>query len=424
MSIRFQGRQRDISQRVVVTGLGAITPIGLNVADYWQSLLAGRSGIRRIAEFDSAAYPTRIAGIVTGFEPEKYIDKKQARRMSRFAQLGLAAAGEAIKDSGIDLEREDRDQCGVLIGCAIGGLDDTEAAVRLMLDKGGMRISPFFIVSMPPNLAAFHIAYTYGLRGYNNTVSTACAAGSQAIGEASEVIRRGAADVIITGGCEGGLCELALAAFCVGKAYSTRNDEPEKASRPFDKDRDGFVAGEGSGILVLESLPHALKRGARIYCEVLGYGASNDAYNLIAPEPTGAGAARAMRAALKSSGLPPEAIDYVNAHAASTPLGDAAETCAMKVAFGEHAYKIAVSSSKSMIGHLWGGAGGAEGIATIKAIETGWVHPTINLDTPDPECDLDNVPNVARQMRVDIAMSNNFGLGGQNASVIFGRYDE
>jgi 3-oxoacyl-[acyl-carrier-protein] synthase II len=286
-----------------------------------------------------------------------------------------------------------------------------------------MRLSPFFIVSMPTNLAAFQIAFTFGLRGYNNTVSTACAAGSQAIGEASEVIRRGQAEVIVTGGCEGGLCELALAAFCVGKAYSTRNDEPTKASRPFDKDRDGFVAGEGAGVLVLESLPHALRRGAKIYCEVLGYGASSDAYHLIAPDPTGSGAGRAMRGALKSAGLPPQAIDYVNAHAASTPLGDMAETCAMKLALGEHAYKVAVSSSKSMIGHLWGGAGGAEGIAAIKAIETGWVHPTINLETPDPECDLDCVPLVARQMQVDIAMSNNFGLGGQNASVIFARYE-
>jgi 3-oxoacyl-[acyl-carrier-protein] synthase II len=394
------------------------------VADYWQGLLAGRSGIRRITEFNTDPYPTKIAGVVDGFDPGNYMDRKQARRMSRFAQLAVAAASEALKDARLDLEREDRDRCGVLMGCAIGGLDDTEATVRLMLDKGGMRISPFFIVTIPTNLAAYQIAFTYGLRGYNNTVSTACAAGSQAIGEASEVIRRGQAEVLVTGGCEGGLCEVALAAFCVGKAYSTRNDAPEKACRPFDRDRDGFVAGEGAGVLILESLAHARKRGARIYCEVMGYGASSDAYHLIAPDPTGSGAARAMRGALQSAGLPPEAIDYINAHAAGTPLGDAAETQAMKLTFGEHAYKVAISATKSMIGHLWGGAGGAEAIATIKAIETGWVHPTINLDTPDPECDLDYVPKVARPMRVDIAMSNNFGLGGQNASVIFARYED
>jgi 3-oxoacyl-[acyl-carrier-protein] synthase II len=424
MSREFRGRPRDDSQRVVVTGLGAITPLGLTVADYWQGLLAGRSGVRRITQFNTDAYPTKIAGTVNGFDPGNYMDRKQARRVSRFAQLAVAAAAEGLKDSGLDLERADRDQCGVLMGCGIGGLDDTEANVRVMLDKGGMRISPFFIVTIPPNLAAFQIAYTFGLRGYNNTVCTACAAGSQAIGEASEVIRRGQADVLVAGGCEGGLCELALAAFCVGKAYSTRNDEPEKACRPFDKDRDGFVAGEGAGVLVLERLTHARERGARIYCEVVGYGASSDAYHLIAPDPTGAGAARAMRGALQSAGLPPEAIDYINAHAAGTVLGDVAETIAMKLVFGERAYQIPISATKSMIGHLWGGAGGAEAIATIKAIETGWVHPTINLDMPDPECDLDYVPWVARQVQVDIGMSNNFGLGGQNASVIFARYEE
>jgi len=417
-------KKLDDRQRVVVTGLGAITPIGHSVPEFWEGLLAGRSGVRLITEFDTSAYPTRIAALVNNFDPGNYMDRKQARRMSRFSQLAVAATREAIQDAGLDLEKEDRERCGVLLGCAIGGLDDTEAAVRVMLEKGGMRISPFFVVMMPPNLAAYQVAYTYGILGYNNTVTTACAAGTQAIGEAAEVIRRGDAEVMITGGTEAGMCELGLAVFCVGKAYSTRNDEPEKASRPFDRDRDGFVGGEGTGIIVLESLAHARRRGARIYCEVLGYGASNDAYHLIAPDPTGSGAARAMRAALRRAGIPPEAIDYVNAHGTGTPLGDPAETNAMKQVFGEHAYRLAISSTKSMIGHLWGAAGAAEGIATIKAIETGWVHPTINLDNPDPECDLDYVPKVARQMRVDVAMSNNFGLGGQNASIIFARYEE
>jgi 3-oxoacyl-[acyl-carrier-protein] synthase II len=417
-------KQLDDHQRVVVTGLGAITPIGHSVPEFWESALAGRSGVKVITEFDTSAYPTKIAALIRGFDPSDYMDRKQARRMSRFSQLAVAAAREAIQDACLDLEKEDRERCGVLLGCAIGGLDDTEATVKKMLTKGGMRVSPFFIVMMPPNLAAFQVAYTYGFLGYNNTVATACAAGTQAIGEAAEVIRRGDADVMITGGTEAGMCELGLAVFCVGRAYSTRNDEPEKASRPFDRDRDGFVGGEGCGIIVLESLAHAKRRGARIYCEVLGYGASNDAYHLIAPDPTGSGAARAMRAALRRAGIPPEAVDYVNAHGTGTPLGDPAETNAMKQVFGEHAYKLAISSTKSMIGHLWGAAGAVEGIATIKAIETGWVHPTINLDNPDPECDLDYVPNVARQMQVDIAMSNNFGLGGQNASIIFARYEE
>ncbi len=425
MSFDLSARKKlDDGERVVVTGLGAITPIGHSVPEFWENALAGRSGVKLITEFDTSAYPTRIAALIRGFDPGDYMDRKQARRMSRFAQLAVAAAREAIQDACLDLEKEDRERCGVLLGCAIGGLDDTENAVRVMLSKGGMRISPFFVVMMPPNLAAYQVAYTYGLLGYNNTVTTACAAGTQAIGEAAEVIRRGDADVIITGGTEAGMCELGLAVFCVGRAYSTRNEEPEKACRPFDRDRDGFVGGEGCGIIVLESLAHAKRRGAKIYCEVLGYGASNDAYHLIAPDPTGSGAARAMRAALRRAGLPPEAIDYVNAHGTATVLGDPAETNAMKQVFGEHAYNLAISSTKSMIGHLWGAAGAVEGIATIKAIETGWVHPTINLDNPDPECDLDYVPKVARQMQVNIAMSNNFGLGGQNASVIFARYEE
>ena len=315
-----------------------------------------------------------------------------------------------------------RDDAGVLLGCAIGGFDETDNAIRTLIEKGGMRISPFYIVMIPANMAAFHVAKTYGFVGYNNTCTTACAAGTQAIGEAAEVIRRGDANVMITGGTEAAFGEVALAAFSVGRAYSTRNDEPEKASRPFDKDRDGFVGAEGSGILVLESLSHALQRGAPIYAEVLGYGASNDAYHLIAPDPEAEGASLAMRMALKNAGVDPAHVDYINAHGTGTPLGDVAETVAIKKALGDHAHQVPVSSTKSMIGHLWGAAGAAEAIATIKTLQMGVVHPTINLDTPDPECDLDYVPHEPREVPAKIAMSNSFGLGGQNASIVFSRY--
>lgn len=414
-------REQDDSQRVVVTGLGAITPVGLSVSESWQAFVEGRSGIRRITAFDVSAYPTQIAGIIEGFAPKDYMDRKQAKRASRCSQLAIAAAQEALADAGLNLEKEDPGRCGVFLGCN-GALGEIEATVRTLVERGGMRISPFFIVMMPPNLPAFQVALTYGLKGYNSTVATACAAGTQAIGEAAEVIRRGQADVMVTGGTEASVSELLLAVFCVSRAYSTRNDEPERASRPFDADRDGFVGAEGCGILVLEGLAHARQREAHIYCEVLGYGASNDAYHLIAPDPTGSGAARAMRMALAQAGIDPSYVDYINAHGTGTALGDVTETKAIKQVFGVHAYQVAISATKSMIGHLWAAAGAVEGIAAIKAIETGIIHPTVNLETPDPECDLDYVPLVARQARVDVAMSNSFGLGGQNASVIFGRY--
>ncbi len=420
-----QGKPRPDRERVVVTGMGVISSIGLSVDQFWNSLLEGRSGITRITEFDTSAYPTQISSRVRDFNPRDWLDAKQARHMSRFSQMAVAATRQALQDAGLSYDAENgAENVGVCLGNAVGGLDDTEKAVRLILEKGGMRLSPFYIVMMPNNLAAYQVAYTFGFKGYNNTIVTACAAGTQAIGEAAEVIRRGHADVVVSGGTEGGFCELALAAFCVGRAYSTRNDEPEKASRPFDKDRDGFVGGEGAGIVILESLEHARRRGARIYAEVLGYGASSDAYHLIAPDPSGGGAARAMSWALKDAGLPPETVDYINAHATGTPLGDVAETVAIKKVFGDHAYKLAISATKSMIGHLFGAAGGVEGIATIKALETGMIPPTINLDTPDPECDLDYVPNKARHAQVDVAMKNSFGLGGQNACVVFGRFED
>lgn len=418
-----EGRPRSDRERVVVTGMGIITCLGQSVDEFWKNLVEGRSGISRITEFDASPYPTQIASRVRDFNPRDWMDPKQARHMSRFAQFAVAATKQALADAGLHYDTQNgTENIGVLLGNGVGGLDDTEKALKVMMEKGGMRLSPFYIVMMPSNLASYQVAYTYGFKGYNNTIVTACAAGTQAIGEAAEVIRRGQAEVMVAGGTEGGFCELALAAFCVGRAYSTRNDEPEKASRPFDKDRDGFVGGEGAGVVILESLEHARRRGARIYAEVLGYGASSDAYHLIAPDPTGAGAARAMSWALRDAGLPPESVDYINAHATGTPLGDVAETVAIKKVFGEHAYKLAVSATKSMIGHLFGAAGGVESIATIKAIETGVVSPTINLETPDPECDLDYVPNKARRMQVDVALKNSFGLGGQNACVVYGRF--
>lgn len=413
---------RPPDRRVVVTGMGAVTPLGLCVDQFWSGLVEGRSGIKRITEFDASEYPTQIAGLIRGFDARDFMDGKEARRMARFSQFAVAAARMALEDAGLPTDGRRREDAGVLLGCGIGGLEETHEAVRTLITRGGMRISPFYIVMIPPNMASFHVAKTFGFVGYNGTCTTACAAGTQAIGEAAEIIRRGDANVMIAGGTEAAFGELGLAAFAVGRAYSTRNDEPEKASRPFDLDRDGFVGSEGCGILILERLSHALKRGARIYAEVLGYGASNDAYHLIAPDPEARGATQAMRAALRNAGVDPANVDYVNAHGTGTPLGDVAETVAIKKALGDHAYEVAISSTKSMIGHLWGAAGAAEAIATIKAIETGIVHPTINLETPDPDCDLDYVPLKARRMEVNIAISNSFGLGGQNASIVFARY--
>ena len=415
-------RQGERRRRVVITGMGAITPLGLNVEETWQGLIAGRSGIRRITSFDPSDYPTQIMGEVRGFKARDFMDFKKARRMARFSQFAVAATKMALEDAGLTIDESNAERVGVLLGNSVGGLDETERACRLMLERGGMRLSPFYIVMMPPNMAAFHVARTFGIKGYNCTISTACAAGAQAIGEGAEVIRRGKAEVVVAGGTESSSCELGLAAFCVGRAYSTKSDEPERACRPFDKNRDGFVGAEGCGILILESLEHAKARGARIYAEVLGYGASNDAYHLIAPDPEAEGAARAIRWALEDAGVSPEDVDYINAHGTGTPLGDAAETLAIKKVFGEHAYRVPISSTKSMIGHLWGAAGAVEAIVCVLTIRDGIIHPTINYETPDPECDLDYVPNVARRAKVDVALSNSFGLGGQNACLVIGRY--
>jgi 3-oxoacyl-[acyl-carrier-protein] synthase II len=406
--------------RVVITGMGAVTPLALNVKETWAGLIEGRSGIDLITQIDASNYPTRIGGEVRGFDPTDYINFKEARRMERFSQFALAATQEALEDAQLRIENTDAEQVGVLIGTAIGGLNATVGAVRNL--DAGKRISPFYLVTMAPNIAAFHVCHQFGLKGYNNTVTTACAAGVQAVGEAAEVVRRGAAQVMVAGGTESANAEIGLAGFCAMRGLSTRNDEPQKASRPFDRDRDGFVCSEGSGILILENLEHALKRGAHIYAEVLGYSATSDAYNLAAPDPEAEGAARAIRWALQDAGLKPEDVGYINAHGTSTPLNDAMETLAIKKVFGDHAYQVPISSTKSMIGHLFGGAGAVETIVCVLTIEHGIIHPTINYETPDPECDLDYVPNVARKSEVDVALCNSFGLGGQDACLVLGRY--
>ncbi len=418
-------RKRDTASRVVVTGLGALTPLGLTVEESWKGLVEGRSGIDRITLCDTTGYPCTIAGEVKGFTPEDYLEPKAARRMARFAQLAVAAAGQAIEHAGLDIGREDPSNVGVMLGNGNGGYPELEQNSRVLASKGGMRMSPFHFPMTLPNIAASQVSMTYGLKGYNSTVVTACAAGTQAIGEAAEVVRRGAADAMVAGGVEAGISQLGLAGFSVMKALSTSHDsEPTLASRPFDADRDGFVPAEGTGLMVLERLDHALDRGAPILVEVLGYGVASDAYHVVAPDEDGAGAARAMNRALDDAGLSPGEVGYINAHGTSTPLNDTVETMAIKLVLGEAAYTVPVSSTKSMIGHALGGAGGMEAIAAIKTLLDGVIHPTVNYDTPDPHCDLDYVPNVARKADVRAVLSNSFGFGGQNACLAFGRFEE
>ena len=411
-------------KRVVITGMGAMTPLGESIGEYWGGLVNGRSGIGPITLVDASDYPCKIAGEVSGFDPAKYINPKEARRMARFSQLAVSAAGLAIEDAGLDLSKEDAERLGVVTGSGVGGLPTTEDNARILVEKGGMKMSPFFIPMMLPNMASANVSRTYGLKGYTSTVITACAAGNQAIGDAAEAIRRGAADTILGGGCEAGISQLGLGGFNVIKALSRQNDEPEKASRPFDASRDGFVPAEGAAFLVLESLEHALDRGADIVAEVSGYGVSSDAFHAVQPDEDGAGAARAIRWALEDAGVKPEDVDYINAHGTSTPLNDLSETLAIKLAFGDHAYKVPVSSTKSMIGHTLGGAGALEAVACIQTIRESEIHPTINYETPDPECDLDYVPNESRKQRVDTVLSNSFGFGGQNACLVFQRFEE
>ena len=411
-----------MNRRVVVTGLGAVTPIGIGKDAFWQALLAGKSGIGPITRFDATDFSTKIAGEVQDFDPSLYIDKKEAKRMDRFTQFAVAASKMAIEDCGIDLEKEDRTKIGTMIGAGIGGMDTLNEQFKTLFDKGPGRISPFFVPMMIGNMAAGQTSITFGLQGICSCIVTACASGTNAIGDAFKVIERGDADVMIAGGTEAAVSPIAMAGFCSMKALSTRNDEPEKASRPFDKDRDGFVMGEGAGILVLESLEHALARGAKIYAEISGYGTNADAYHITAVAPGGVQAARCMEQALRDAEVQPHEVDYINAHGTSTGLNDKNETQAIKTLFGEHAYKIAVSSTKSMTGHLLGAAGGIEAIASIMAIQESMVPPTINYETPDEEMDLDYVPNVARQKEVNVAISNSFGFGGHNATVLFRKF--
>jgi len=410
--------------RVVITGMGAITPLGNDVETFWRNVVAGRSGVGPITLFDASAMKTRIAAEVKGFDPEAWFGRKEARRMDRYAQFALAATQQALQDARLDPAHVDRERVGVILGTGIGGIGALVQGVETLMTRGPDRISPFMVPMMLADTAPGLIAIAYGFRGPNMAVVTACASGTNAIGEAMHLIRRGDADVVIAGGAEAAILPVAVAAFNVMGAISTRNEEPERASRPFDRTRDGFVMGEGAGILVLERLEHARARGARIYAEVVGYGTSADAYHITAPLENGEGAALAMRRALADAGLSPRDIDYINAHGTSTPLNDKSETQAIKAVFGEAAYDVPISSTKSMIGHLLGAAGAVEAIVCIRAITDGVIPPTINYEHPDPECDLDYVPNVARRRPVRTAMSNSFGFGGHNACVIFRRYED
>jgi 3-oxoacyl-[acyl-carrier-protein] synthase II len=409
-------------RRVVVTGLGLVTPLGIGVEASWKSALEGRSGIVPITQFDASQMPVRIAGEVKGFDPAPYIEAKEIKKMDRFIHFAMAAATMAVEDSGLKITDENAERVGVIIGAGMGGLPAIEHYHKIYLEKGYRRISPFFIPMLIINLASGNVSIKFGAKGPNSAAVTACATGSHSIGDSFKIIQRGDADVMIAGGTESVITPLGVGGFAVMKALSTRNDEPEKASRPFDAGRDGFVMGEGSGVIILESLESALNRGAKIYAEIIGYGMSSDAYHITTPAPEGEGAARCMRAALKDAGIEPERVNYINAHGTSTKYGDELETAAIKTVFGEHAYKLCVSSTKSMTGHLLGAAGGVEAIFSILSIHNNIVPPTINLENPDPECDLDYAPNKAKQMDVECAMSNSFGFGGTNACLLFKRY--
>ncbi len=405
-------------RRVVITGMGIISPLGIGIDEYWQSLSTGRSGVGPITQFDASGYKVRIAAEVKGFEPTDYVDRKSARRMDRFAQLSVAAAGRAAENAGLDVAA-DAENIGVLVASGIGGVKTFEKETAVLLEKGPDRISPFFIPMEIANMASAQVSIHLGARGPVSTVCTACSAAANAIGDAFEIVKRGAADVMLTGGSEASISPVGIAAFAQMGALSARNDEPERASRPFDSGRDGFVMGEGSAILVLEERERALARGARILAEVVGYGMTADAFHMSLPEPSGENQARAMLAALQEAGLKPADIDYINAHGTSTPPGDRIETLSIKLALGDHAGKVAVSSTKSMMGHCLGASGALEAAACVLAIDNGMIPPTINLDNPDPECDLDYVPNHARSQQIEVAASNSFGFGGHNVTLIF-----
>jgi 3-oxoacyl-[acyl-carrier-protein] synthase II len=411
-----------MTRRVVITGLGAVTPLGNDVPTTWGNVIAGQSGAGPITQFDTTGYKTRFACEVKDFDVTPLVGKKEARRMDRFTQFAVAAAKQALDDSGLRVAPDESWRAGVFIGTGIGGIGTLESEIRQLTAKGPDRISPFLVPMMLPDTAASQVAIQFGLRGPNMAVVTACASGNNAIGEAADCIRRDAADVMLAGGAEAAVIPIAVGGFSNMTAISSRNDAPERASRPFDNERDGFVIGEGAAVLVLEEAEHARARGARIYGEVLGYGSSADAYHVTAPEEKGTGAAVAMQAALKQAGLRPAQIDYINAHGTSTPLNDKSETAAIKTVFGEAAYTVPISSTKSMTGHLLGAAGAIEALFCVKVINEGLIPPTINYEHPDPECDLDYVPNTPRRKQVSVVMSNSFGFGGHNAVVIFSRY--
>lgn len=413
-----------MKRRVVVTGLGALTPIGNDVSTFWNNLITGKSGVGYVTRFDATDYPTRIAAEVKDFDPLQYIDKKEVRRTDLFVQYAIAAAKMALEDAEIQINEENADRIGVYIGSGIGGLQTLEDQHSVLLEKGPKRVSPFFIPMMIGNMAAGLVSIHTGAKGPNSSAVTACATGSNSIGDAFRLIQHGDADVMICGGTESTITPMAFAGFASMGATSRNNDDPEHASRPFDKDRDGFVMGEGAGVLILESLDRALARGAKIYAEMIGYGMSADAHHLTSPAPDGSGAARSMLAAVENAGLKPTDIDYINAHGTSTPLNDLFETIAIKRAFGDHAYKLSVSSIKSMIGHLLGAAGGIEAIASVLALHHQILPPTTNLQNPDPDCDLDYVPNEARKASIRTAISNSFGFGGHNATIAFKVYED
>ena len=416
--------------RVVVTGLGALTPVGNTVEEFWAALTQGKSGVGPITKFDAEAktpsgefqFPTRIAGEVRNFDELKYVDKKEARRLDPYLKYAMACAVMAVEDSGLDTGKIDATRFGTLTGSGIGGITTLLENHKTLLEKGPDRVSPFFVPMLIINMASGLVSMRFNAKGPNSSVVTACATGNHAIGDAFKLIQRGAADAMIAGGAEAIIVPLTIAGFCAMKAMSTRNDEPHKASRPFDSGRDGFVCGEGGGVLVLESLEHARRRDARIYAEVIGYGMTGDAHHMTAPDPDGDGAARAMAGALADAGIAPGDVGYINAHGTSTPYNDKFETLAIKRVFGEHARKVAVSSTKSMTGHLLGAAGGIEAIASVLALHNGILPPTINYETPDPECDLDYIPNQARKQDVELALSNAFGFGGTNATLVFRKY--
>jgi len=407
-----------MDRRVVITGVGMVSPLGIGNRENWQALLEGRSGIGPITRFDASDYACRIAGEVKGFNPEDWVPKKDVKKMDLFIHYAMAAAEIAMRDAGFQVQSSEADRVGVYIGSGIGGLPSIERQHAILLKEGPRRISPFFIVGLIVNMASGQVSIRYGAKGPNQAACTACATGTHAIGDAFEIIKRGDADVMIAGGCEGVIAPLCVGGFSAMRALSTRNDDPGRASRPFDADRDGFVISEGAGIVILEELGHAVRRDAAVHAEVAGYGVSGDAFHVSAPSEDGDGPVRVMRRAIQDAGIDPSAIDYVNAHGTSTPQGDAVETCALKKVFGDHARTVAVSSTKSMTGHLLGGAGGLETAIVALAIREGIVPPTINYATPDPECDLDYVPNEARRMRVNYALNNSFGFGGTNAALV------